>query len=188
MLEERNESQADSVCASPDEQLVMVAESITSGDLILTPLQAVDADAMFVVLQDRELYSFTGGEPATIDALRARYARQAGGVSPDGSQLWLNWIIRMSDEPVGYVQATVAPRQGRVVAELAWVIGTQWQGRGLATRSALMMQTWLRDRGVDRFTASIHPQHAASASVAVWLGLQPSGESTDEGECIWRLP
>lgn len=168
---------------------MLVAGPIVSPDLVLTPLRAEDADAMLPVLQDRDLYSFTGGEPPSLDALRQRYARQAGGVSPDGSQLWLNWIVRVFEVPAGYVQATIAPRRGRAVAELAWVIGTRWQGQGLATRSALMMQTWLRERGVDRFTASIHPQHAASAAVAARLGLRASGEeTTDEGESVWRSP
>lgn len=166
----------------------MVAEPIESDDLILTPLQVDDADAMVAVLQDRELYVFTGDEPPTVEELRERYARQVRGGSPDGSQCWLNWIVRVSGVPAGYVQATVPLEEGRAVAELAWVIGIRWQGQGLATRSARMVHTWLQDRGVDQFSASINPEHAASAGVATRLGMRRSESITDEGERIWQLP
>ncbi|OLT54291.1 hypothetical protein BJF89_17105 [Corynebacterium sp. CNJ-954] len=152
------------------------------------PLRGDDADAMLTVLQDRELYVFTGGEPPSIDELRRTYAGQVDGVSPDGSQLWLNWIVRVSGEPAGYVQATVVPQDDPRVAELAWVIGVRFQGRGLATRSAQLMCTWLKDHGVSHFTASIHPDHVASAAIAARLGLRSSGLTTDEGETIWWTP
>lgn len=171
-----------------NQQLVLDAEQIASEDLLLTPLRDDDADAMLVVLQDRELYIFTGGEPPSIDDLRRRYARQAVGTSPDGSQLWLNWIVRVSGEPAGYVQATVAPRDDQAVAELAWVIGVRWQGRGLAIRSARLVRTWLEDHGIDHFTASIHPDHAASNAVAARLGLRQSDLTADDGEIIWQMP
>lgn len=165
------------------------ARPIASADgLLLTPLQRSDADAMLEVLQDSQLYDFMGGEPPSVDDLRRRYDRQASGVSPDGSQLWLNWIVRVHGVPAGYVQATVAFRDVPLAAELAWVIGIRWQGQGLATRSARLVQAWLHDRGVHRFTASIHPAHAASAAVASYLGLRPTDAAADNGEVIWRMP
>jgi RimJ/RimL family protein N-acetyltransferase len=36
----------------------------------------------------------------------------------------------------GTVQATVGPDAGGVHAEIAWVIGTAWQRRGIATEAA----------------------------------------------------
>jgi RimJ/RimL family protein N-acetyltransferase len=173
---------------NPDQQCSLKATPITQGDVLLTPVRGDDADTMLTVLQDRELYVFTGGEPPSIDELRRTYARRADGVSPDGAQLWLNWIVRVSGEPAGYVQATVVSQDDQMVAELAWVIGVRFQGRGLATRSAQLMCTWLRDHGVSHSTASIHPDHAASAAIATRLGLRRSGLITDDGESIWRTP
>ena len=42
----------------------------------------------------------------------------------------------------------------------------------------------LRERGVTRFAANIHPDHAASAAVARRLGLAPTGERRG-GEVRW---
>lgn len=93
----------------------------------LVPLAVGHAEEMAGVLGDPALYRFTGGEPEDVDALRARYARQSAG-SPDPAVLWGNWVVRVRGDGrlVGTVQATVADG----AAEVAWVIGTAWQGRG----------------------------------------------------------
>lgn len=165
----------------------VVAEPIEDDDLRLTPLQLTDAQAMITVLGDPELYVCTGGRPPSIAELLRQYARQAVGVSPDGSQLWLNWIIREHGQPRGYVQATVIEHSGELAAETAWVVGVPWQGRGLATRSAKLMCSWLNDRGITRLTAAIHPKHAASRAVATRVGMRKTGVATDDGEIIWQM-
>ena len=138
---------------------------------------------MVAVLGDPALYEFTGGEPPTLEELRARYERQAVGHSPDGSQEWLNWIVRTADDGqvVGFVQATI--RDGQ--ADVAWLIGTPWQGRGYATEAARQMLTALEQRAISHITAHIRADHVASAKVAASLGLSPTAELED-GELIWR--
>lgn len=85
---------------------------------------------------------------------------------------------------MGTVQATLA-EEGRF-AEIAWVVGTPWQGRGLATEAARTLVDGLRERGVRTVVAHIHPEHHASAAVAAAAGLTPTGEELD-GEVRWRL-
>ena len=46
------------------------------------------------------------------------------------------------------------------------------------------MQDWLRDRGLTRFVAHIHPDHPASAAVARHLGLAATDELCG-GEVLW---
>src|SRR3954468_22439885 len=98
--------------------------------LLLEPLTPAHADELAPLLADRALYEFTGGEPPSVAELRARYERQARGRSPDGSQRWLNWIVRCEGEAVGYVQATVDVAAN--VADVAWVVAARFQGRGYA--------------------------------------------------------
>jgi RimJ/RimL family protein N-acetyltransferase len=86
--------------------------------------------------------------------------------------------------PVGAVQATVADHEGGRTAALAWVVATSRQGEGLATEAALAVRDWVRGRGVTRFVAHIHPDHAASAAVARHLGLAATDERRD-GEVRW---
>lgn len=160
----------------------------TLGGVSLRPLEVSDAPAMVEVLASSELYEFTGGSAPTLAELRQQYEEQARGVSPDGQQQWLNWIVLSeSGEPVGYVQAT-RPMRG-TTAEIAWVIGRPWQGRGYATRAGQLMLAELRDLGVREVVAHIHADHAASHAVATRLGLSPTDELVD-GEIRWqgRLP
>jgi RimJ/RimL family protein N-acetyltransferase len=105
-----------------------------------------------------------------------------GGHSPDGGQAWLNWMLRRRDtgELVGTVQATVT----EAAADLAWVVAVPHQRKGHAREAALAVQKLLRDAGVSRFTAHIHPDHIASAGVARALGLAPTGTVVD-GEIRW---
>jgi len=150
----------------------------------LTPLAVSDAEEMTAVLSGGELYAFTGGRPPTQDELRARYARQVAGRSADGLEEWRNWIIRRDEDgqAVGYVQATIADAGKR--AEIAWVIGLDWQGQGHARDAARALVAWLDARGVATVQAHIHPDHAASAAVARSAGLQPTGQIED-AEQLW---
>jgi RimJ/RimL family protein N-acetyltransferase len=160
------------------------AAPITTRRLELEPLRVDHAREMAPVLAGPALYAFIGGEPSGVRELTARFARQVAGRSPDGGQGWLNWVVRErgTNEPVGTVQATITDA-GRS-AELAWVIAASRQGEGLATEAAIGARDWLRERGVEAFTAHIHPDHAASAAVAPHVGLRATDQRRD-GEVCW---
>ncbi len=165
---------------------------------------------MVGLLADRSLYSFYDDERSpSLDELRERYSRQAGGLSPDGREVWHSWIVREreSGAAIGFVQATVGatagtslasvdtrttPYDGMTSAELAWVIAVPWQGRGYATEAAAAVRDGVRGPGsatgddVTLVHAHIAPGHVASESVARHLGLHPT-DVTHEGETRWEL-
>ena len=153
--------------------------------LRLEPLTAAHADEMAPLLDDPTLHTYVGGAPLSLDELRARYARQEGGLSPDGRERWLNWICRerFALAAVGYIQATVDVE--RRAAQVAWVIGSAYQGRGYAAEAAVAMVAWLTEDGVRVIDAHIHPDHAASAGVARAIGLTPTPTFVD-GEVRWE--
>ncbi|MGZ4390348.1 MAG: GNAT family N-acetyltransferase [Gaiellaceae bacterium] len=155
--------------------------SIRTERLLLEPLEPAHAVEMAPLLDDPALYAYTGGEPLSADALRARYERQVRGPET-GSGRWFNWILRdrAAGEAVGFVQATVDDR----VADVAWVVASPYQGRGYAREAAAAMVAWLRDGGIERVTAHIHPENAASAAVARAIGLAPTDVVLD-GEVRW---
>jgi RimJ/RimL family protein N-acetyltransferase len=154
--------------------------TIATARLELTPLTVADADPMATVLADERLHEFIGGQPATAEELRTLYARQVAG-SGRPEEVWLNWIVRVEGEPVGYVQSTVVGQS----ADVAWVIGTRWQGNGYATEAAAGLVAWLRARGLV-VSAEIAPGHGASERVAAAVGLTVTDELVD-GERVWRL-
>ncbi len=99
------------------------------------------------VLADPTIYEFTGGDPPGEDELRCRYEAWSAGRSPDGTQLWLNWIV--------------------------------------GSEAARAPVAWLRRHDVERVTAHVHPQHAASQRVAARAGLEATGV-THDGEQRWE--
>lgn len=162
----------------------ITAAAIRTARLDLEPLRVEHADEMAAVLADPALHTFVGGAPATPEALRSRYEAMVAG-SPDPAESWLNWVIRLRAEscPTGTVQATIT--DGGLVAEIAWVVGTPWQGRGIATEAARALVGWLDATAVRTIVAHVHPDHAASAAVAAAAGLAPTDERHD-GEIRWR--
>ncbi len=142
---------------------------------------------MAPLLADPDLYAFIGQAPPTALELEQRYRRQTAGRSPDGSQLWLNWVVRRLDDgrAVGTVQATVTKEGADLVAEVAWLIATDHQGRGYARKAAQLIVTWLRQQGARVVIAHVHPKHEASAAVARAVGLTPTATVVD-GEVRWR--
>lgn len=154
--------------------------------LDLEPLAVRHAAELAPLLNDTALHEFTGGAPLGAAALAARYARLASRRSPDGSQLWGNWVIRVRDTgtAAGTAQATLpagGPRAGP--AEVAWVVARRYQGRGYAKEAARSLVALLHQAGWV-VIAHIHPGHLASQGVARAAGLSPSGEVRD-GESRW---
>ena len=145
---------------------------------------------MLALFADPELYGFIGGAPPTLGELDARFARWALG-SPRPGEAWHNWVIRLQADgsAVGHLQATVVDGgeddAGARTADIAWLVGTAWQGRGYATESARALVRWLESSGVRTITAHVHPDHAASARVSAAAGLEPT-EEIEDGEVVWR--
>lgn len=150
--------------------------------LDLLPIAPEHAEELAAALADPALHAFTGGRPATAEEMRARCARLAAG-SPDPAERWGNWVLRLRADGalVGYVQATVRPEE----TEVAWVVGTPWQRRGLATEAARALLAHLAAVGVTTAVAHIHPDHRGSRRVAHALGLRPTAR-TQDGETRWQ--
>ena len=164
-----------------------MTDAIETERLVLEPLEPGHAAEMVAVLGDAELYRHTGGRPPSLDELSGRYELQARGRSDDGTALWLNWIVRerTTGAAVGFVQATVAVASR--TADVAWVVGVTFQGRGYAREAAGAMLGRLREDGVASIGAHIHPDNAPSQGVARALGLAPTSTVVDD-EVRWEAP
>ncbi|MGH9132321.1 MAG: GNAT family N-acetyltransferase [Ilumatobacteraceae bacterium] len=160
--------------------------TIVTERLTLTPLTVADAEGMLDVYRDQRMYEYTGGAPPTPTQLRERYKVLAKGFNHDRTEQWCNWIVRLDGDPgpIGAMQATIA--RDLTSAEVAWEIGVGHQGRGLASEAARALVDWLVASGVARITATIHPDHSASAGVAGRAGLIATNEVHD-GEIVWQL-
>jgi RimJ/RimL family protein N-acetyltransferase len=138
--------------------------------LVLEPLAARHAAALFDALSDPSLYPFVPDDPpATLAALEARFRRLEARRSPDGRQEWLNWAARdaRSDAYVGWFQATVDGG----VALLAYFVFAPFQRRGFAREGASAVIERLAASGVHSFAADIDTRNAASIALVRSLGF-----------------
>lgn len=154
--------------------------------LALRKLGRADAPGLAAAETDPGLFTYIGGEPPSAEELEARIERYNAG-PPKSGDAWHNWAIRIREtgELIGHLQATV--REGGRSAEIAWLVGTPWQGRGYATEAATAVVEWLTAPGsaIELLVAHVHPDNAASAKVAGRLGLTPTDRVVD-GEIQWR--
>lgn len=151
--------------------------------LVLEPQVAAHADEMFVVLSDPAIYEFENAPPASAEALRERYRALEVRRSPDGEQLWLNWVVRLQDGGVaiGYVQATVLPDAAALVA---YEFNSAWWGRGLAHEAvAAAMRELSQHLGVTRYGAVFKTTNERSRRLLARLGMCPAAR----GEFPWAL-
>jgi ribosomal-protein-alanine N-acetyltransferase len=147
-------------------------KALQTARLTLEPILPDHADALFGPLQDARLYSFIPQEPpASLAALRERFARLAVGRSPDGTQVWLNWAARRIDSGarVGTYQATVYPGH---TADIAYITFAGQQGQGFAREACVEVIRYLREGyGVQTVGADIDARNQASIALIERLGF-----------------
>jgi [ribosomal protein S5]-alanine N-acetyltransferase len=139
--------------------------------LTLEPRLGAHADELFGLLSDPQLYAYLDeAPPASVEALRDKWARSESRKSPDGTQHWLNWIVRDDDgRAAGYVQTTVFPNRE---ANVAYVLGRAHEGKGLATRAVRrMLDDVAAAFDVDRFVITVDHRNERSIRLAERLGF-----------------
>jgi RimJ/RimL family protein N-acetyltransferase len=149
---------------------------VVESDVVrLEPQTAEHAQEMFLILGDPAIYEHENEPPPSVEWLRARFRALESRSSPDGTEHWLNWVVRQpASGLIGYVQATVAPDGG---AAIAYVLNSRYWGKGLAsaavalmvvellasydvrTLSAVLKRANLRSRGLlERLRFSVAPE------------------------------
>jgi len=160
---------------------------LVTARLRLHPVGPEDAAEMAGVLADESLYAWTGGAPPTPASLRSQYAiwAVAGAAAVGGRRFDRTWVLRASEsgEAVGFAQVSVS--SDRSAAELAWVVGRAWQGRGYAREAATRLAQLAHDEGVPVLRANIAAGHLASERVAAAIGMTVTDRLVD-GERVWE--
>ena len=166
----------------------LAGASIGTERLVLRPLRVADAEEMVEVLGDPALHEYIGGRPLGPEELRRRFAAMVAGPGRPG-ELWRSWVVRRraGSAAVGTMQATLTRHAEGWKAEVAWVVGVPWQGRGYAAEAARALVGWLLEAGVGELVAHVHPDHVASARVAAAAGLVVTADLVD-GERVWHHP
>ncbi len=157
-------------------------ENIEADRTVLVPLQASDAEALAGLLEEAQLREWLRAED--VRDLRDRFSAWETRRSPDGDELWLNWVVRERDDAraLGWVQATVRGR----TANVAYALLPAERGAGAASDAVRALVRWLRDRlSVTVVTAEIDESNAASARVAVAAGFERTIHRAGD-EVVWE--
>jgi [ribosomal protein S5]-alanine N-acetyltransferase len=155
--------------------------AIRTSRLLLEPVSDEHAEGMFGVLDDPSLYRYMASEiPPSLAWLSERYRVLSKGLSPDGSELWLNWIVSRKEDrsSVGYVQATVP--LSLEYALMGWTIARAAQGQGYAREAVRAVNSHLMSNGIAEIRATIDVRNASSLSLAESLGFVREGTARSE--------
>jgi len=111
--------------------------------LVLEPQVEAHAEVMFEVLSDPAIYEYENEPTQSLAWLRERFRKLESRASADGSQQWLNWVVRGERDVMGYVQATVYDDSH---ADVAYVFASRFWGQGFAREAVEAMLRELRER------------------------------------------
>lgn len=141
--------------------------------LTLEPLTVSHAEEMFRVLSDPAIYEFENQPPESVAALSLRYQRLESRVSPDGTERWLNWVIRRRGfQLIGYVQATLSS-SGR--AAIAYELSSEFWRQGFGLEATQAMITELTEaHAVRELTAVLKRENFRSLGLLERLGFVPA--------------
>jgi RimJ/RimL family protein N-acetyltransferase len=147
-------------------------QTLETPHLLLEPLVANHAAALYPALQAPELYRFIPQDPPpSPDSLAARYAALATRRSPDGREMWLNWALHRRDKGayVGTLEATVYEDY---TASLAYLVFPPFWRQGYATEACECVLAHLfADYRVSRVAAEIDTRNTASIHLVEALGF-----------------
>jgi len=145
--------------------------TIVGDGLTLEPQTVAHAERMFVVLSDPAIYEYENEPPPSLEWLCKRFAKLESRQSADGSERWLNWVIRIpTAELIGYVQATVRANGS---AAIAYELSSAYWGRGFGHRAVRAMMTELAERyRVHTVTAVLKAENHRSLRLLARLGFE----------------
>jgi len=151
--------------------------------LFLEPLKESHAPKMFAGLRDERAYRFLSEEPPeTLQTLSARYALLAGGISPNGKEVWLNWALKRRGQEfyVGYVQATILRTER--AATIAFHLFPDHWGHGYAREAVKAMLAAIGPQyQLREVRAEIDHRNARSINTIEALGFQGFGPNALRG-------
>ncbi len=163
--------------------------------MFLEPVTAKHAVHMFPGLRDERAYRFLDEDPPeNVAALQAKYEMLTAQISPNGKEIWLNWMLkrRGAEFYVGYVQATVYPK--RRFALVAYHIFPAFWGQKFAQEAVKgMLAVIAPEYDLAEVRAHIDTRNKPSIKVVEALGFElcgtvsAVGPGSDEYLYILRL-
>lgn len=156
---------------------MIAPEHFATDRLMLRPLLASDAEALFPAFSDPDLMTWwSSGPHATVEETRA-YINPEGGYGDD----WLAWAITSGgSEAMGRVGAGIR-RPG--VWEIGYLLRRDLWGRGYAREAVAGVVEYLfNEKDARRIFADVDPDNVLSIGLLRRLGFREEGRLRAEWE------
>lgn len=149
--------------------------------LVLRPHVETDVDWMHPLFAREDVARYLPYEPwtreFTVQKLGEHIAKN--GLEHEAGGLTLAVTLAETREPIGQVLLWYTDRE-HGIAEMGWAFDPAWQGNGYAFEAASALLDLAFDHyGVHRVAAHLDVRNAASAALAVKLGLRREAELRD---------
>jgi RimJ/RimL family protein N-acetyltransferase len=153
---------------------------IETSRLIVRPFQLTDAEASFGWFASPVVMRFTPTGPDTsIDQTKTRLAKYEEHQTAHGFSKWII-VDRSNGHPIGDSGLLVLQDYGRI--DLGFRLAQPYWGKGLATEAAsAWVHAAFNDLSLDRLTALVHPENAASIRVLAKLRFRVERQDTIMG-------
>jgi RimJ/RimL family protein N-acetyltransferase len=145
--------------------------NLISDRLRIEPLRSAHAELVLSSLQNPAIYTYLPKDPPTAEVLQKRYDFWEKGRSPDGEELWLNWVafLRDSMTPVGTFQATLPKNEE---GSFAYIVFPSFWRQGYARELAGCVITHLfQTHDNPSLFAEIDTRNIGSVRLVESLGL-----------------
>lgn len=150
-------------------------EHFETSRLILEPLNRHHAVYFFNLLQDKRIYDFIPtSPPKTVDDLIKRYTLLEDLCSPDKTEIWLNWAVRLKNiEPLEYIGRVEATVYKDLTAKIAYEPSSNYWSSGYAEEMCRELLDILRtEYQVRKFVANIDTLNMKSISLIKKIGFK----------------
>ena len=140
--------------------------------LVLEPIVARHAGALFELMQDEAIYQWiSASPPKSIEVLEQWWAEGESRLNPAGDEAWLNWAVRRTSDGsyVGKLDACVDTTN--VATNVGYLFFPKHWGQGYASESVAAMVEHLVAQGIHKLIATVTLGNAPSYRVLEKAGF-----------------
>lgn len=154
-------------------------EPIETDGLIIRPVAATDVDALWQRRNDPSTAEFQHWTlPYTQEQAQEMIDEMVALDAMPPPNSWFQMSVDAADTGKTIGELALGMSFDGRSAELGWTIDAEARGRGVATKTAGALSSWLFDTvGVTRIQAKMDPQNLASVRVAEHLGMVFEGQT-----------
>lgn len=178
--------------------MIFKEDILRTDRLLIEPQLKNHAEQMFVIMQDEKIYKYIPtNPPKDINELKARYEKLETRLSPDRSEVWLNWALRQrfDNSLIGRFEATVCENH---IAYIAYELSSNYWGKGFAYEaSEKIIEVLASEYQVAKIKANVDTRNNSSIKLLEKLKFQKinliknadyfEGQESDEYEFELKL-